>query len=851
MPGRLDHLTEWPTVGRDEELAFIDDQIAAGGAGVLLTGETGTGKSRLARDSLSAAAASGHRTHMIVCTRAATAVPYAAFSSLTVKPGDGTERYHQLLAELRSRPQRTVLGVDDVDRLDRMSMAVVHQAVLEDLVFLVATVRTGLDRDPDVISLWKDLGLVRLEIQALSRAEVAAMVRAGLRGDVDGLAVKQIWSASAGVPLYVREQVVEGVTRCALTRERGVWVLSGALPTPTSIIDLVQVRLDGLDEDARNAAEMIAVAETLSAEILVSLTTPESVESLEGAGVIDASDGVCQLTHPLFGDVIRHTMPEVRLKRIMSDLADRIEVEGLETPEDLIRVATWRLESGAVSSPGILNSAAHAAYRAGDFVLARRLAEAAHEGGVTESSLLLGQILHEAGEHESAELINVGIDVSGADADTVERCLVQRAVNLFFGMGRGGQALGVLSDGPGGLASNRAWFLVNMSRIAEAAKTLESADTEQTPSRVTYAWIAALGGAPEKALLTLKELGSDGSGPGGARFRDFPDLPRAIALIEMGLLGDALDLCDRGHEASIDQHPTFIRSWWLFLLGRIYTDMGRMRAAASRFHQGAVLQGSMHQPGLMRWYLGASAYALAQTNDVAEVDALVAQCDEIGNRDERLFGFLPEAARIWRRARSSGRFPAAAALVSAGDHEGENGSIAAARRLWFDAVRLGGADLVGGRLADGDTQLDDMRARFASGLQDQDPETTTEAAVFFDEHGASLWAAEAWNAVATMWRRRGEQRRAAAAVRSADAARDRCEDVDTPGLITERVATPLSDREREVVSMAARGMPSKEIAGTLFISVRTVNNQIQRAYQKLGVSTRAEAAVALGVDTRD
>jgi DNA-binding CsgD family transcriptional regulator len=65
--------------------------------------------------------------------------------------------------------------------------------------------------------------------------------------------------------------------------------------------------------------------------------------------------------------------------------------------------------------------------------------------------------------------------------------------------------------------------------------------------------------------------------------------------------------------------------------------------------------------------------------------------------------------------------------------------------------------------------------------------------------------------------------------------------------VVEASVSPLTDREREVVALAARGTPSKEIAEALFISVRTVNNLIQRAYVKLGVSSRAEAAVALGI----
>jgi DNA-binding CsgD family transcriptional regulator len=57
---------------------------------------------------------------------------------------------------------------------------------------------------------------------------------------------------------------------------------------------------------------------------------------------------------------------------------------------------------------------------------------------------------------------------------------------------------------------------------------------------------------------------------------------------------------------------------------------------------------------------------------------------------------------------------------------------------------------------------------------------------------------------------------------------------------------PLSGREREIVVLAAKGMTSKDIAERLFLSVRTVNNHLQHAYTKLGVTSRAGLAEAVG-----
>jgi HD-GYP domain-containing protein (c-di-GMP phosphodiesterase class II) len=60
-----------------------------------------------------------------------------------------------------------------------------------------------------------------------------------------------------------------------------------------------------------------------------------------------------------------------------------------------------------------------------------------------------------------------------------------------------------------------------------------------------------------------------------------------------------------------------------------------------------------------------------------------------------------------------------------------------------------------------------------------------------------------------------------------------------------RVKRPagLTDRESEVVVLLARGLQTKQVARTLGISVKTADSHIQNAYRKMGVSTRAGAAL--------
>lgn len=53
----------------------------------------------------------------------------------------------------------------------------------------------------------------------------------------------------------------------------------------------------------------------------------------------------------------------------------------------------------------------------------------------------------------------------------------------------------------------------------------------------------------------------------------------------------------------------------------------------------------------------------------------------------------------------------------------------------------------------------------------------------------------------------------------------------------------LSDREAEVLQLISQGLSNREVASRLVISVKTVGRHVENIYAKLGVSTRAAAAV--------
>ena len=67
--------------------------------------------------------------------------------------------------------------------------------------------------------------------------------------------------------------------------------------------------------------------------------------------------------------------------------------------------------------------------------------------------------------------------------------------------------------------------------------------------------------------------------------------------------------------------------------------------------------------------------------------------------------------------------------------------------------------------------------------------------------------------------------------------------------MTQIPGSELTEREREVLTLVARGYTNKQIADTLFVSEKTARNHVSHILDKLGLSRRSEAA-AFAVEHR-
>lgn len=111
----------------------------------------------------------------------------------------------------------------------------------------------------------------------------------------------------------------------------------------------------------------------------------------------------------------------------------------------------------------------------------------------------------------------------------------------------------------------------------------------------------------------------------------------------------------------------------------------------------------------------------------------------------------------------------------------------------------------------------------------------------------TLLAAEVAARAAELTHARGDRKRSHALLTLFSQAACTLEGVNTPSLGRARIDPELlSEREVEVCLAAVEGETNPEIASALFLSPRTVEGRLQRAYSKLGITDRR---LLLPVDT--
>jgi ATP/maltotriose-dependent transcriptional regulator MalT len=876
--------SRWPFVGRT---SLLDDIEAALGTdrtvAVLLYGPSGVGKTRLAEECIDRAAAAGRSVARVTANQALAQIPLGALVALLTSgeaasaagaadPAAITGDFVTLFGYARrvvttlGRGRRLVLFIDDLPALDPLSVALVGQLVEVGAVALVATVRDG-EAVPDAfLRLWSGDRALRVDVPLLRRGECHALLTEVLGATVSARCVADLYRASGGNVLHLRELVLGAQMDGSLAPVHGVWRLVRPPTGTVALRDLLASRLRVVTDPAGRAVlERLALCRSLAVDEFPTDADRDALARLDETGLVRlAKVGerlFAELSHAQYAQVVRAGLSQLRAAALLLEQAALVERRpggGV----DALRVATWRLEATGTADPELLLRAARLARMAHDFPAVQRLGGAAAGAAETltggaELLLLLGEALGELGHPDEALATLARAAKLPAPAPVAAQLAILRAMILTHHLERPDEALAVLRTARQELpeqASVLAYTAAILFGDADqTAAALAELDSVEPPGVRTPDWamavvpaLATAGRTGEAVAVAADAVATwRGAGNGGARHGSEPLMAQALALAEDGRIEEAATAARQALAQSLDDGLDRSACAAASRLAGVYLLAGRPRSA-TRLYRDVVS--------------GARAYGLASLRQLGLCGLTVASA-WIGDLSaaRAAWAELPAPtgpAGAWRIVAQAwlsaveGDLPAAVALLEEGGTEAQRrGQLAVAAALWHDVVRLGQPGRVTESLAElaarAPSPFMGVRAAHAAAHAKRDVSGLTDAADAYERMGAILLAAEATATAAQTARAAGSSRSATALLTRATALARQCEGARTPALLVADSVEPLTSREREIAMMAANGMPSRDIAERLVLSVRTVNNHLRAGYHKLGVSSRAELRSAL------
>jgi DNA-binding CsgD family transcriptional regulator len=781
-----------------------------------------------------------------------------------------------------------LLAIDDVQWLDAPTRRLLEYAlrrVQEEHLAVLVSVRTGAAAAALPLELETFAGS-RREVVCLGPLSLAALHR--LLRDRLGLSpsrpvLVRIHRAAAGNPFYALE--------IARLLKDGDGLLQGRLPVPGQVTELLAARLRRLPAATREALLVAACLSRPSLELL----DGEALAPAGQAGIVSVlADGRVAFTHPLFASAVYDGAPAARRRGLHLELAERVTSieerarhlalgttgrDGRAAGE--VRAAAGRaLARGAPDAAAELYqqaqrlsdereqqlvcavAAAGCHLRAGDMSAARDLLAAAvaelpagllraralwrladvhiYQDDYPRALGLLERARAEAGEGELAAEIELDLaythnavgDMRAADPHA------QDAVRLAARLQRPGllaEALAVTSM-TGFLLGRRA----DWQRL-ERALALEDWDRpSQIMVRPTliaallYSWVGDFAKGQSMYAELQRQLLERGDESGlmlGSYLRVAPDCWRgdirgacrladdlreratllgSEAMHAAALAAASIAHAYAGEEALVRSEAAEAlalfarvgwavgRAWPVMALGMLELSLGNP-AAAERVL--SPLTEFMREVGLAEpWgpapFLPDAVEALVRLGRLEEAQPLLAELEASAARVDR-------AAALAAASRCR-----ALLLAEHGDAEAALNAIAQAL-CQHDRVPMpierARTLLVKGQL--------DRRARRWRAAQ----QSLHQALAIFEQAGAGAWA--------------GQARTELGRVR-----------------LYHRPEGELTDSETRVAQLAATGLTNRQVAAQLFISAKTVEATLARAYRKLGIRSRAELGARLGAE---
>jgi len=658
----------WPFVGRDEELRFIAAACRETGvSGVVVVGDAGVGKTRLAREALTRLAAPGRRVEWVRATRSAAAIPLGAVSHLLPPdcPDDGG-----LGAFLRAvrhfsanSGRRIVLAVDDAHLLDHPSAALVHYLAVRQLAYVLVTVRSGEDTPDAVAALWRENLTARLDLGPLESRALDEIIDHALDGVLDTVSRRELHRICAGNPLLLRELLQAGAETSALREQAGLWRWTGGLPVTTRLTEVVATRLDTAPDDVGDALEVIACGEPLPLDLLDRLVGPDVAAAAERTGLMTSEQShrrvLTRLAHPLYAEIIRARLTPARVRRIWDRIATAMADNPMRRRDDCLFAGLAHLRAQRRTDPDLLLTAARRAYARADLDLAETLARAAQEaGGGWQADQLRAEALDRNGQYKEAARV---LPQPPADDDVAHvRWAVTRAHVLYWGFAQTDLAEQILLDAgnrPGQDAANatRSWILLFDGRCqdsitaADTVLTRDGAEPETiVPAAAGATMAATMLGRFDYALTTYER--------GMAALRRCAEPPWGATMLGVagclrhlfsGSAHQAWLLADGQFQSNVDQGVDKAVSIWSLYRGVVARFQSDLVRAATALREAAALLESTDPFQLLRICFPELATVAALSGDAAGAAGWLERADNRQREAGRLYQPWTELNRAW------------------------------------------------------------------------------------------------------------------------------------------------------------------------------------------------------------
>ena len=343
--------------------------------GVVITGDRGVGKTQVGRAAVAGLGPDVY-TLQLRSSGPGSATPYGCLAfTLARLPqsslGSPTAILHGITSLIRddAAGRKCVILLDNAGALDELSTGVLLNLVQTRTARLVASAQRTTDLPPDFYWLITSGQVAEVRLANLTEVETLEVLQAALGHRVSSALASQLHHLVGGSPTLLQAVVSEQIERGNLVLSGSVWTLVDevVLDGRTALEDIVRARYARETPVARELIEVLSCARTLPLARLARMYSPGVIADMEDAGqvVVDRTGRhLVSLGDRYLGDIVRNWLSVERRLELRDKVPGHQQDELSElTVEDLLAYAAWTHDCDAPLAPAHAVAAAGAAVK--------------------------------------------------------------------------------------------------------------------------------------------------------------------------------------------------------------------------------------------------------------------------------------------------------------------------------------------------------------------------------------------------------------------------------------------------------------------------------------------------------